>query len=353
MNERIKILIENFENICGRNEFLKKLEIYFSENFNSLDFEIIKLMPFPPYYLTLADSQPNKSLLATLSESNNIEQKNKLFIIHDYYIYPLTENTIAQYSLIFKNLSDNNFDEINSLCIYIHSLYKLVVNNYHFGFEESSLQNANLISQMIHDINSMISLIKMRSSQIEESVSNKMSYAEKMTKDALQYVREIQVLDSEVKIKELLEGIIQNVSFPDNIDVSIQNNVNEKTINLDVELIDRALNEIIQNAVSAFGDTNGRISIKTDIRQFKNILYNNEYLEIKVEDNGIGINSDFLSFIKNPYFTTRKSEYHSGLGLSIADKIIDAHGGYLNIEITPENKTAVTIYLPLQGNDNE
>ena len=39
MNERIKILIENFENICGRNEFLKKLEIYFSENFNNLYFD--------------------------------------------------------------------------------------------------------------------------------------------------------------------------------------------------------------------------------------------------------------------------------------------------------------------------
>jgi signal transduction histidine kinase len=354
MKNKIYKLSKILENTSVTNEFFTGVKTFFVENFDNIIFEIVQLNPFPPYFLNAFSKQSNESLVKKLSNSRELKQKDMFLIVNGHYIYPLKLNSkILRYLLVFNHQINKNYDEIKDLCEYINSIYKIVVNNYQTGFDESDLQNANLISHISHDINSMISLIKTNSAEFDESVSNKINYAEKMTKDILQYVREIQILDSEVKIEELLESVIQNASIPKNIEVSTQFNVKEKTINLDVELIDRALNELIKNAISAVRENNGKISIHAEIKNFRNIFFNTEFLFIIIEDNGTGINPDYLSFIKNPYFTTRKSEYHSGLGLSIADKVIKAHGGYLNIEITQNNQTSVTIYLPLQGKANE
>lgn len=354
MKNKILELSKILEYTCEKMELLKGVKTFFTENYDDLEFIIIQFKPFPPYFLNKFDKQLKNPVIDKLSNSSELKYKDVFFIVNNYYIYPLRlNNEIPEYLLTFNHQIVKNYDEIKILCGYINSLYKIVVKNYRTGFEESGLQNANLISQLCHDFNSMISLIKTKSSEIDESVSNKINYAEKMTTDILQYVREIQILSSEVKIKELFESIIQNASIPEKIDVSTQFNVQEKTISLDVELIDRAFNEIIKNAVSAVKENKGKISIHAEIKTFQNFFINAEFLYIIIMDNGIGINPDFLSFIKNPFFTTRKSEYHSGLGLSIADKIINNHGGYMNIEITQHNQTSVTIYLPLQGKTNE
>jgi signal transduction histidine kinase len=206
---------------------------------------------------------------------------------------------------------------------------------------------------MSHDINSMILLIKSTLPEIDNFVSNRMNDTEKMTKNILQYVREIQVLKSDVDIAELLDSVIQNVSIPENIQVAKNLNIDSVSIRVDVELIDRALGEIIKNSVSAIDDGTGKIIITATINEFENLFSQNQFLEINIEDTGSGINPDFLQFVKNPFFTTQKSECHSGLGLSIANKIIESHGGSLNIRINQENNTLVTIYLPMQGNENE
>ena len=71
------------------------------------------------------------------------------------------------------------------------------------------------------------------------------------------------------------------------------------------------------------------------------------WLEIIICDTGPGIAKEFLKDVRNPFFTTWKDQEHVGLGLSIADKIIQAHGGCLHIESEPGEGTTVTIYLPL------
>jgi signal transduction histidine kinase len=221
------------------------------------------------------------------------------------------------------------------------------------GFEKSCIQNANLISQMSHDVNSMISLIKSNVPEIEKSVTDKMNYTEQMTKDILQYVREIETLDSEVEIVELMDSIIETIPVPKNIELSKKYKVDSNSIKVDVELINRALVEIIKNSITAIEHETGKITIEVGIKIFKNIFIKNKFFVVKIEDNGNGINADFLDLVKNPFFTTRKSEYHSGLGLTIANKIIEAHGGQMRIENNNGNNTVVTIYLPIQEKENE
>jgi signal transduction histidine kinase len=351
MNEK---LIYKLKNSSGKDEFFEELKKFFEDNYNELFFEIVNLVPIPPFYLPLSESQNIVSLLKEFSNCSETNHKDNFVLVNSYFVYPLTEEKeSSKYLLVFDNQIDNYFDEITSLCDSIRDIFKIAINNFNFGFNDSALENANLISQMNHDINSMISLIKSNLPEIDTSVSDKMNYTEKMTKDILQYVREIQILESEVNIAELLNSVIQNISIPKNIQLIKKYDLNSKSISVDVELIDRAIGEIIKNSISALNNAAGKINIIATINDFENLFTKNQFLVISIEDNGKGINPDFLEFVTNPFFTTNKSEYHCGLGLSNANKIIEAHGGNINIQINQENNTLVTIYLPVQGKENE
>jgi two-component system sensor histidine kinase HydH len=69
-----------------------------------------------------------------------------------------------------------------------------------------------------------------------------------------------------------------------------------------------------------------------------------ERIRIEVGDTGMGIAPEDLGRIFDPYFTTKPSG--AGLGLAIVQKIVDAHGGDIQVESTPGQGTTVSIRLP-------
>ena len=67
-------------------------------------------------------------------------------------------------------------------------------------------------------------------------------------------------------------------------------------------------------------------------------------VEIRISDEGIGIDEKGLDHIFEPFYTTR--EKGSGLGLSISYKIVAAHNGEISAESTPGQGTTFIIRLP-------
>jgi signal transduction histidine kinase len=67
-------------------------------------------------------------------------------------------------------------------------------------------------------------------------------------------------------------------------------------------------------------------------------------VEVTVRDTGVGIPADQLDNVFTPFVTTKKRG--SGLGLSLAHKIIEDHGGNIHIASELEQWTAVTVRLP-------
>ncbi|MBU0674637.1 MAG: PAS domain-containing protein [Proteobacteria bacterium] len=68
-------------------------------------------------------------------------------------------------------------------------------------------------------------------------------------------------------------------------------------------------------------------------------------VEIDVEDTGIGIAEEDLGRITDPYYTTKKDG--TGLGLSMASKIIEEHGGSIVVTSKVNSGTQVAVQLPL------
>lgn len=89
------------------------------------------------------------------------------------------------------------------------------------------------------------------------------------------------------------------------------------------------------NAIDAMPH-GGKIEIK--IRQEKN------YLVMSVGDSGSGIESDCLAKIFDPFFTSKPKG--SGLGLALVNKIVRAHGGYINVSSETGHGTQFSISLP-------
>jgi nitrogen-specific signal transduction histidine kinase/ActR/RegA family two-component response regulator len=69
-----------------------------------------------------------------------------------------------------------------------------------------------------------------------------------------------------------------------------------------------------------------------------------DYVEITVEDYGVGIPKEHLGRIFDPYFTTKQKG--TGLGLATTHSIIKNHGGCITVESEPGAGTTFHIYLP-------
>lgn len=91
---------------------------------------------------------------------------------------------------------------------------------------------------------------------------------------------------------------------------------------------------LLENAVEA----GNKINISSGI--------DNKFVFVKVTDNGAGINKEQISSIFKPFYTTKDTEYHPGLGLEICRHIVEKHRGKITVSSKP-GKTTFGIYLPL------
>jgi signal transduction histidine kinase len=109
---------------------------------------------------------------------------------------------------------------------------------------------------------------------------------------------------------------------------------NAFTLPVDSFLLERALVNIISNAIEASPE-HSVISV---------MLYRRDgMINITVRDHGQGMNKETLQHCFEPYFSTKQGG--TGLGLPIVKKIIEAHGGFIDIELPPSGGTMFRITL--------
>jgi signal transduction histidine kinase len=72
----------------------------------------------------------------------------------------------------------------------------------------------------------------------------------------------------------------------------------------------------------------------------------NQTVEIKISDNGIGMSEEVKRKIFDPFFTTKEVGKGSGMGLAISYGIIEKHKGTIDIDSHPDEGTEITLNLP-------
>ena len=97
---------------------------------------------------------------------------------------------------------------------------------------------------------------------------------------------------------------------------------------------------LITNACHAMPEKGARLLIATEL------VDDETRVRVVVTDNGHGIPENIRSRVFLPFFTTKEEGHGTGLGLSIVKSIIEAHGGEIGVDSTPDG-TSFVILLPV------
>lgn len=158
-----------------------------------------------------------------------------------------------------------------------------------------------------------------------------------LTIDLLKYTKKHEKKKQSYNINEIIDNALNIIYVP--TDIKVKKNFGElpKTSVYYEELL-RTFTSILSNSVEAMVNK-GIIEIST---KYDNI--NNRIIAV-IEDSGSGIDSKIIQDIFSPLFTTRKN--NAGIGLSLAKRAIEEHGGKIQVLSKESDGTTIRIVLPV------
>ena len=180
---------------------------------------------------------------------------------------------------------------------------------------------------------------------VAERINKAVLRADRIVKGLLNFSRQTPFNFAETDIASVVEESISFVELQaarKNIMLIRQFAPNLPNVMTDSDQMKQVFINIFNNAFEAMSQ-GGTIAIS--LEQIKGGDGKN-YLWIKFADNGCGIPEKDLQNVFDPFFSTKRKDGNSGLGLSIIKGIIDGHLGTINIESTPGKGTSVIIKLP-------
>jgi PAS domain S-box-containing protein len=160
---------------------------------------------------------------------------------------------------------------------------------------------------------------------------------------------------------ELIEQFFQHHSRAARIEYCLEIVPNLPTLAIDPAQIRRLLGNLIRNSEQAQPD-GGVITVRCHPHD-PGETYPHELtgdqpssptgILIEVQDQGEGISTENLAHIFEPYFSTRKAENATGLGLTVCESIAKAHGGSISVRSELGKGTNVSLYLPVDADGEE
>lgn len=115
-------------------------------------------------------------------------------------------------------------------------------------------------------------------------------------------------------------------------------------INADLQQLKQVLINLIKNAAESIGQ-NGIITLRTRTKPARLCGSTTHAAVLEVEDTGKGITPEVQKRLFDPFFTTKESG--SGLGLSIAMRILEKHGGVLEYQTQAGRGAVFSVILPI------
>lgn len=117
--------------------------------------------------------------------------------------------------------------------------------------------------------------------------------------------------------------------------------------------IEQVLVNLCTNAWHALGEKGGRIAVSSSLVSVdaaaapSGALLPGRYLQIRVEDNGCGMDEATRQRVFEPFFTTKGPGKGTGLGLSVVHGIVTAHDGAITLESSLGGGTKFDVFLPV------
>jgi signal transduction histidine kinase/CheY-like chemotaxis protein len=272
----------------------------------------------------------------------------------------------------FSHLEMGNVEQLSSLLAFTISSIKS--RDLNTEIEKKLLQGqrletiGKLSSGMAHDFNNLLSsifgslnLLKKRVPQQEnvtrmiDNIENCAVRARDLTKGLLSFgkptIKQKELIKPNHLIMELSKVI--NQTFPK--EITYESKAEEKVNDIlgsPTEVYQILLNLCVNAKEAIKGIGKITLSAKNVFVDDKNIsnfpwLDKGKYVCFSVTDTGEGISEENIRKIFDPYFSTKKKDTGSGLGLYVTYGIIKAHGGYVDVTSKINEGTTFNVYIPV------
>ncbi len=119
-----------------------------------------------------------------------------------------------------------------------------------------------------------------------------------------------------------------------------------------VEAVPDQITQILMNLIiNAIDATQAKKTGNSQVNVISRLCDNG--IEIEVWDNGVGMSEDVLEHAFEPFYTTKEPGSGTGLGLSLCESIVTAHGGKMWVSSRQGDSTSIFVFLPSNFSDNE
>ncbi len=352
--------------IGGKNPFLVKAQdFYFSDGGEGTIFVITDLNTLVPQIKAVAIQSVISFVFILLFTAMMLMLWIYRSILHPLNILRIAMNQIKDGDLDYS-VEFETEDEIGQLCEDFEEMrirLKELIDS-RLAYEEDI---KGLISNISHDLKTPLTAIKGYSEGLIDGVADTPEKQEKYLKIIMTKANDMSILvdelafyakiDSntipytfkEINLHDYFDDCIEELLLDleiRNVEVHYQNDTDPLIeVIADAEQLKRVINNIIGNAIKYKDKSNPLIRIRLhDIGAF---------IQVEIEDNGMGIPKGDLPFIFDRFYRADASRNSrkggSGLGLAISKKIIEDHAGKIWAE--SETGTGTTISFTLKKSE--
>lgn len=238
------------------------------------------------------------------------------------------------------------------------------------------LESLGLLARgFAHDFNNLLtvllgnlSLAEMRlrgSNALPELQTAKQAtlQAQNLVQQLLTFARGGAPIKRPTDLGELLEAFFQHHARVGGIEYAREVQPGLPQVAVDPAQIRRVLGNLVRNAEQA-QPNGGRVSVRCYAPDLAELYPGETPMEddlpaqaarvvIEVRDQGEGIKPENLNHVFEPYYSTRKAENATGLGLTVCESIAKAHSGSISVRSHPGEGTVVRFYLPVDSEAEE
>lgn len=181
--------------------------------------------------------------------------------------------------------------------------------------------------------------------QMVEVIISEVNRLSRITSEILEYSRVSRLDINKCDLNNIVSNSLTQLENKlSSSGISVKKIFDRRALNIkaDSERLKQVILNLIDNAVDAMLN-GGKLTIKTS--------KNKEYVVLDIIDTGSGVDKYSLENLFDLFYTTK--EKGSGLGLPVSKKIIDDHGGYINVDSTPGKGTSFSVRLPAFSDHNK
>ncbi len=220
----------------------------------------------------------------------------------------------------------------------------------------------DLSASIAHEIRNPIAAAKSLVQQMDEDPTardniefasvalQELDRVERSISHLLRYAREEDVHFAPMEMADVIESAVE--TFRDRFErraVDLQVQIDTRGgMQGDAEKLRRVLINLISNALDAF-DEGATTTPVLHVMSGDNLAGDEVWL--RVRDNGPGIDEQTRAKIWSPFYTTKESG--TGLGLALSRKIVDAHGGHMELTSTLGEGTEFVLTFPKNATPRE